>query len=66
MGDDDFRTVAGELTVSFLDPAAIFLGTPVLLYVGPITLAVTFAVPAGWFPLDTMLIVALAATAFSR
>ena len=66
MGDDDFRTVAGELTVSFLDPAAIFLGTPVLLYVGLITLAVTFAVPAGWFPLDAMLIVALAATAFSR
>ena len=44
-----FRTVATELAVSFLDPAAIFFGTPVLLYVGLIAAGVTFVLgPVGF------------------
>ena len=31
MEQDDFRQVAGELTVGFLGPVAVFLATPALL-----------------------------------
>ena len=66
MEQDDFRQVAGELTVGFLDPVAVFLATPALLYAALCAAAATLTIPEEWFPLNAMLMVALASFSFAR
>ena len=66
MEQDDFRQAAGELTVGFLDPVAVFLATPALLYAALCAAAVTLTIPDGWFPLNALLMVVLASFSFAR